>query len=208
MSYAGTDYDTYRFNCTRKGLNMATIYRCFFALELPDDMVDGLCQIIAEQRPRCPDATWTSSEKLHITLGFMPEADPVRIDEVVQQVAHMHYRFDLALNGAGVFMPHSPRVLWLSTDSNSSRKITSISDDLCASMHIKKPENLHLTLAKIEHGSGKKFDFNLLTVRNDINNRVMSVTAPLKGQATHIGCYQGGNGNSYKVLAREALQGR
>ncbi|HPU97592.1 MAG TPA: RNA 2',3'-cyclic phosphodiesterase [Candidatus Hydrogenedentes bacterium] len=92
--------------------------RCFWAIELPEDVRAALERFCAEGRARGIRAGWASPATYHLTLCFMGHAAPDRVEEMVRQAqadftACSPGALELAAAGVGAFPgPARPAVCW------------------------------------------------------------------------------------------------
>jgi 2'-5' RNA ligase len=91
--------------------------RCFIAIELPEDLKEGIAGKTMRLRAAEADVKWVSPENLHLTLKFLgntPEDLLAGVREKLSAVAGRHPAFSFSLSGAGAF-PDSgrPRVVWI-----------------------------------------------------------------------------------------------
>ena len=89
--------------------------RLFFAVELPSDVQSVLGRLGPKDESR--DYRWTDPSLLHVTLAFLGEQPPEKLD-VLQQVgaaaASASHTGTLRLGSAGSFgARRAPRVLWV-----------------------------------------------------------------------------------------------
>ncbi|HEV7905759.1 MAG TPA: RNA 2',3'-cyclic phosphodiesterase [Pyrinomonadaceae bacterium] len=97
--------------------------RIFCAVDLPDDVRAQAAAHISRLREAASTAGsphkigWERAEKLHLTLKFLGELEPVRIEALTRaakRAAESVERFTVTLAEAGAFPPNAnPRVLWL-----------------------------------------------------------------------------------------------
>jgi 2'-5' RNA ligase len=83
--------------------------RLFVALSLPDSVAQNLLLM----QGGVPGAHWQTREQLHLTLGFIGEADgraAGEIDEALSAISSP--RFTLALKGVGEFGGKKPHAIW------------------------------------------------------------------------------------------------
>lgn len=93
--------------------------RAFLAVDLPEEVVACVADFLAPRREALEargEWRWTRSEHLHLTLGFVPELEEWREEELIEQgeaYAARHRPVDVRLAGAGAFPdPGAARVLW------------------------------------------------------------------------------------------------
>src|SRR5919202_5112379 len=96
-----------------------TLWRTFCAVELPDGVKSRVAEHVRRLRDGFPRvrASWERPEKLHITLKFLGEIEPSRVEALslaAERAARQINSFTLSIEGAGAFPPRGlPRVLWL-----------------------------------------------------------------------------------------------
>jgi len=136
--------------------------RLFVALEIPAAVRDNLAaQIkelrdlsarVADKRPR-----WVRPENLHVTLKFIGELSPTKLDGIRGALSAIRSdaQVDLKFQGLGFFPNEQhPRFLWAGLDASAN--LTSLAGDIdCAleSQGIARERRAftpHLTLARIE----------------------------------------------------------
>lgn len=110
-------------------------------------------------------ASWERAEKLHITLKFVGEIAPGKVEALsgaVAEAARMSQPFSLKLSGAGVFPPRKlPRILWLGIRDSSGAlaQLHSHLEDECAAAGTpreERPFHPHLTLARLRAPQGAR----------------------------------------------------
>jgi 2'-5' RNA ligase len=134
--------------------------RVFCAVELPAE-VRALAVLHMERlRDAVPGVrvSWERVDKLHITLKFLGEIAPDRLQALSDAASHAVERmqpFILALEGAGAFPPRGlPRVLWLGINdsSGSLAQLHHQLEEECERIGLareERPFSPHLTIARI-----------------------------------------------------------
>lgn len=93
----------------------------FVALDLSDTARHEAQACVDAARPRF-EAKWLPPEKLHVTVIFLGNLTPERVDAVkpiVDALALRHRPFSLQLRGAGTFVTtRAPSVLWLGVEGD------------------------------------------------------------------------------------------
>lgn len=136
--------------------------RLFVALEIPAAVRDNLAaQVkqlrdlsaqVADKRPR-----WVRSENLHVTLKFIGEVAPAKIDGIRGVLSNIRSSapVDLQFRGLGFFPDEKhPRVLWAGL--NPSANLSSLAGDIdraIGTLGIARETRAfipHLTLARLE----------------------------------------------------------
>lgn len=95
--------------------------RLFAALELPDEIADGLLPLMRG----VPGAKWRPRENLHLTLRFFgeaPENVADDLDAALEEIALATAPFDVQLKGVGFFGKEEPHALWAGVAPNPALK--------------------------------------------------------------------------------------
>ena len=135
--------------------------RLFVAFDLPDDVRRALGDLIARLKPECRGARWVRPEGLHLTLKFIGEMSPQKLDPIqsalgtVQsdQPVEMHFR------GLG-FFPNErrPRVIWCGLEASPNLARLAADVDRALKPLGIPPETRayvpHLTLARFNSHDG------------------------------------------------------
>lgn len=130
--------------------------RLFVAVALPDEVRRRLGRHIASVARDLPAAKWVRSEALHVTLAFLGEVEPARVEELaaaLERAASARPPFAARIVGAGAFPPRGgARVLWLGLEpaapfealAGAAREAIADSGLACD----EKPFRAHLTVAR------------------------------------------------------------
>jgi 2'-5' RNA ligase len=89
--------------------------RTFVAIDLPEDVHSVLAQKQAAFRAVCPDARWTRSEGIHLTLKFLGEISDAQVRQVTEALSNIgrFETFVVEVKGFGFFPGDGrPRVFW------------------------------------------------------------------------------------------------
>ena len=141
--------------------------RVFCAVELPDELRSRVAERVRRLRADFPDvrASWERPEKLHITLKFLGDVEPARVEDLSRAAARAVSNvepFELTIDEQGAFPPHGqPRVLWLGIVDASGR-LAFMQQELeteCAAANFpreSRPFKPHLTLARIRSPQGAR----------------------------------------------------
>lgn len=136
---------------------MLTI-RTFIAVELPTVVQCGLAQLQEQFKRERPPVRWVAPEKVHVTLAFLGEIPPERVEvagECAARAAADVAPFEIEAIGAGVFPDRRrPRVIWvgMAGEMEALRLLhTRLEDDLAAHGFPKegRPFSPHLTLGRV-----------------------------------------------------------
>jgi 2'-5' RNA ligase len=100
--------------------------RTFIAIELPDELKEGLAQLQAQLKSSNPSSVkWVDPFGIHLTLKFLGNIDVARISEITQVVKAASQEispFHLEVKGLGVF-PNLRRVqvVWVGVGGELDR---------------------------------------------------------------------------------------
>jgi len=89
--------------------------RLFVAVHLPQEIRDGLAAVQERLRRLQADVSWVKPANLHITLKFLGETEPKRLESIgseLTEAARSAAPFSLAVAGVGTFGGRIPRVVW------------------------------------------------------------------------------------------------
>jgi 2'-5' RNA ligase len=143
---------------------METI-RAFVAIDLPASVVEAIARAQNRLKPLGLDATWVKPYNVHLTLKFLGNAPPRRIDEIRTRLGKAtsgHSEFSARLGGLGAFPDFKrPRVLWIGVDDPAHLLIPlqgKIEADLAEIGFPPEPGKFspHLTLARLKSPRGKE----------------------------------------------------
>ncbi len=89
--------------------------RVFVALEIPADVRGAIAALQRKLAPECRGARWVRPEGIHVTLKFIGETPPGKVDQIKSELAGVRAAsaVRIAFRGAG-FFPNDrhPRVFW------------------------------------------------------------------------------------------------
>jgi RNA 2',3'-cyclic 3'-phosphodiesterase len=136
--------------------------RLFVALEIPSTVRDNFTSLMNRLRAVDWKSTakmprWVRPQNLHVTLKFIGEAAPEKLDQIRGALAGVHSEqpLELRFRGLGFFPdPKRPRVFWAGV--LASPNLTSIAADIdqrLAGLEIPGEQRSftpHLTLARLE----------------------------------------------------------
>ena len=89
--------------------------RVFVALDIPEEVRAAIGALIEKLRPTSKIARWVRTEGVHVTLKFIGEIPPEKIEPIKAALAQIRFPENLSLKFRGVgFFPNErrPRVLW------------------------------------------------------------------------------------------------
>ena len=95
-------------------------WRSFIAVELSTEIAEGVRRIQAGLRERTTGVSWVRPEGIHLTLKFLGEVDPDRIEGIASTAEECIKGigpFTIGIRGCGGFPnPRNPRVIWIGVD--------------------------------------------------------------------------------------------
>jgi len=131
--------------------------RLFIAIELTSEIRRSLAAFLTELRGKLPKTKWVRAENLHVTLKFLGEVEPVRLQAIEQTLSTIRSAapVDLEFRDLGFFPSEKrPRVFWLGMEASSNLKV--LAAEIHHGMHKlsfpmeQRPFTPHLTLARFE----------------------------------------------------------
>jgi 2'-5' RNA ligase len=136
--------------------------RLFVALEIPAAVRENLATLMKElsaleKQSSGKKARWVRRENLHLTLKFIGEAVPNKLDQIVAALSLVQsdQPAELQFRGLGFFPDEKrPRVLWAGIDA--SPNLAAIVGDIEQQLELlgfpreKRAFTPHLTLARLE----------------------------------------------------------
>ena len=131
--------------------------RAFIAIELPDEIKAALRETQQKLRQSGLKARWVRTENIHLTLKFIGEIAPQKVEAIsaaMKAVTDRHAPFTLSAAALGVFPGlKKARVLWAGLSEEVAELIalqreldTALGD--CGFEPEKRPFRGHLTLAR------------------------------------------------------------
>jgi RNA 2',3'-cyclic 3'-phosphodiesterase len=132
--------------------------RLFLGIDIPDDIRQRITDFVECVRSHAPDARWVKPETYHITLKFIGEFKPERLDDLKTTLSTVAApAIDISFRGCGFFSPRSPKAFWIGVHANETLpSLASAVQDACAKLGIATEDHAytpHLTLART--GSGR-----------------------------------------------------
>jgi RNA 2',3'-cyclic 3'-phosphodiesterase len=134
--------------------------RLFVALDIDEEIRDGITRFMEQHRALAPKARWVSPESLHVTLKFIGEKPDGMVSEIQSALASVSAgEFRLAFRGSGFFpTPKSARVFWVGIEAEPGlAELAGAVDSALARLGVPKetrPFSPHLTLARAGNRSG------------------------------------------------------
>jgi RNA 2',3'-cyclic 3'-phosphodiesterase len=131
--------------------------RLFVALAIPASVREGLAALITEMRSVAPKAKWIRPENLHVTLKFMGEAPPEKLDAIGDALASVRSAAPVEVQFRSLgFFPNQKRarVLWAGVEASANlTPLAAAIDAAVAAVGFPKETRAftpHLTLARFD----------------------------------------------------------
>ncbi|MDO8715915.1 MAG: RNA 2',3'-cyclic phosphodiesterase [Dehalococcoidales bacterium] len=133
--------------------------RAFIAIELPDEVIQGLGRLESRLKLRQPDGVkWVDPAAIHLTLNFLGDIAPGRIGEITEAMTESVQGiapFSLYLDDLGVFPNlYRVRVVWVGI-GGEVEKLARLQHSLEANLDIigfspeERTFSPHLTLGRV-----------------------------------------------------------
>ncbi|HJQ71651.1 MAG TPA: RNA 2',3'-cyclic phosphodiesterase [Blastocatellia bacterium] len=91
--------------------------RTFICIEIPESVKERIAELQRHLRQIDSRVSWTKPSNIHLTIKFLGDVMPSRLDRVRQATERSVISitpFEIEVGGAGCFpSPRSPRVLWV-----------------------------------------------------------------------------------------------
>jgi 2'-5' RNA ligase len=179
--------------------------RAFIAIDLPPAIKDKLTPIQDQVKVSDPLAKWVAPKNIHITLKFLGEIAPEKIEPIaqaMQAVVAWLKVFPLNLKGFG-FFPNEPRARVVFVNIADDEKLLSLAHILetkLETLGFERSDQFksHVTLARLKNPDNVKFIKRTMdTLSVDESFDVEKITL-FKSMLT-------ANGPIYEVLTEAAL---
>lgn len=155
-----------------------TTIRAFIAVEIGDEMQRALTETQKQLKQRLYFSSfrWTAPTGIHITLKFLGDVLPSRLDAIksaLEGITSQHTEFHLSAEDLGVFpSPNRPAVLWVGLQGELTQ-LHRLRDDVervIAPLGFpteRRPFSPHLTLARIKEPSAAEVTALREVLRDD-----------------------------------------
>jgi RNA 2',3'-cyclic 3'-phosphodiesterase len=133
--------------------------RIFVGIDLDSEIRAGIARFLDGVRGFAPDVRWVRPESLHLTLKFIGEQKPDRVEAIQERLRGIQgASVEIRLAGYGFFpTPKSPRVFWIGIEAGPElAELAANIDASVAELGISRedrPFSPHLTLARTGSGS-------------------------------------------------------
>ena len=131
--------------------------RTFVAIDLPAEIRRKITQLQDLLKPTTAQVRWARAEGVHLTLKFIGEIPPNKVEEITGRLASIRVLAPLAIEvrGAGYFPnERSPRVIWLGVEGGPDLPALAAQvEDVLVPLGIQKEKRSfagHLTLGRLK----------------------------------------------------------
>src|SRR6266568_4063268 len=134
--------------------------RIFVGIDLESEIRAGISRFLDGVRGFAPDVRWVRPESLHVTLKFIGEQKPERVEAIQERLRSVEgAAAEIRFAGYGFFpTAKSPRVFWIGIQAGPElAELATNIDAAIAELGIPRedrPFSPHLTLARGGGGSG------------------------------------------------------
>jgi RNA 2',3'-cyclic 3'-phosphodiesterase len=161
--------------------------RVFLALEIPGEVRAAIGELIHKLEKTCRGARCVRPEGVHVTLKFIGEAAPERVEQIQARLAGIRVPAPVELQFRGVgFFPNDrhPRVFWagILATRNLAELAASIERELAPLGILRegRPFKPHLTLARFKSEDG------LSRLRETIASAGAIEFGAMRGESFHL----------------------
>jgi 2'-5' RNA ligase len=146
--------------------------RLFVALQIPDDIRAAFGFLIEELRMVQPQAKWVRAENLHLTLKFLGNTEPERLQAAQTALSSVYSDKSVQLEFRGLgFFPNEKksRIFWAGLEASSN--LAALAARIDQAMHgldfplERRPFIPHLTLARFEPPGASPKLLNVVRLR-------------------------------------------
>lgn len=158
------------------------MYRLFISVNLPPELLLGLTDLQNSLKRQLSSAPlrWSRAQGIHLTLKFLGDTDPARIDSIVAGLSRafeQQQAFEIDIGGLDGFPnTRNPNVLWVGVHDDDGR-LRRLAADVDAAMsglgwqRQRRPFSGHLTLARVQKQAGG-------SERRALGERLAALDAP------------------------------
>ncbi len=159
-------------------------WRSFCAVELNKEIATGIQRIQEDLKERAGGVRWVRPEGIHLTLKFLGEVDPDRIEGIahkMEEAVRETGPFAIGMRGGGAFPnARNPRVIWIGIDDPSGelRKVQDRVEETMEELGFTREGRAytpHLTIGRLRSSKGKGIVAHALEAISECNLGTMEV---------------------------------
>lgn len=96
--------------------------RAFIAINVDRRVIREISEAIVQLKRTIPEVRWVEADKIHLTVKFLGDIEPSRVDPIANALAEalkLFPRFTISAKGLGVFPAlRRPRILWVGLEGS------------------------------------------------------------------------------------------
>lgn len=96
--------------------------RAFIAINVDRRVIGEISEAIVQLKRTIPEVRWVEADKIHLTVKFLGDIEPSRVDPIANALAEalkLFPRFTISAKGLGVFPAlRRPRILWVGLEGS------------------------------------------------------------------------------------------
>jgi 2'-5' RNA ligase len=149
--------------------------RLFLAIELPDDVREHLLNVRQRLEAWLPKIAYTRAENLHLTLKFLGEVEPKRVDAITESLSKIGtQRIELQADGIECFPARGPVRIVAASLTGSTGALRALVDAIeqrCKHLGFEREQRAytpHVTLARARPVLSAKFRAIATEVTEDL----------------------------------------
>jgi RNA 2',3'-cyclic 3'-phosphodiesterase len=108
-------------------IELRLVIRAFIAINVDPPILREISEAIVQWRRTIPEVRWVAPDKIHLTIKFLGDIEPSRVDPIaraLEQALKLFPRFTINAKGLGVFPAvRRPRVLWVGLEGSQLVKL-------------------------------------------------------------------------------------
>jgi 2'-5' RNA ligase len=135
------------------------LQRCFICLELPRDSIEYIEELQNQIKTKnILGGKYTDPENLHLTLKFLGEISPEKIEKVKKRLEKIKLRnFSVSLSELGLFIKKKEKILWIKLNGRGVFELQREIDENLKDLFEKENRFMsHITIARIKKIFDKK----------------------------------------------------
>lgn len=140
--------------------------RCFIALEVSRDCINDIEEIQKlVKKKNFFYGKFTEPENLHLTLKFVGEIEPTKVEEIKKKLSEIKFSsFEASLGELGIFDSKFPRILWIKLNGKEIWDLQEKIDIKMKELGFKPEERFmsHITIARIKKVINRTEFFNYI----------------------------------------------
>lgn len=172
---------------------MSDAIRGFIAVEISSEIKSELAGFVNTLKAARADVKWTDPQKTHVTIKFLGDFHPDKIDAVSKSMVratHQFQPFSLHLGTVGAFpKPTHPRIVWVGIQDTTGH-LKRLANDLEIALEElgfqpeKREFSAHITIGRVRSGQGRQTLVQALSEASFSSRRELAVDSLILFQST------------------------